>query len=100
MVASSEQHSAPVMVSKPAIAQARSNHPGAPDNRAVSAEVIKIPEPIIEPTTIIVASTGPSVRIRPDCDGWSLTWKILAREQLHLLFPIGVATRERNRPLQ
>src|ERR1051326_8976434 len=69
MVASSEQHNAPVMVSNPAKAHARSNHPGAPLNRDDSAEVIKMPDPIIEPITIIVASIGPSARIRLEDDG-------------------------------
>src|SRR6478672_7919428 len=64
MVANSEQHSAPVIVHKPAIAQASSNQPGAPLNRDDSAEVIKMPEPIIEPMTIMVASIGPSARTR------------------------------------
>src|SRR5262245_6287217 len=71
MVASSEQHSAPVIVSNPAIAHARSSQPGAPLSLDDSADVIKIPEPIIEPITIIVASIGPSVRTRPDC--WRLS---------------------------
>src|ERR1700756_5316149 len=70
MVASSEQQSAPVIVSSPATAQARSNQPGAPLSRDDSAEVIKIPEPIIEPITIMVASTGPSARTRPVDDRW------------------------------
>src|SRR5437899_6336213 len=65
MVASSEQHNAPVIVSKPATVHASSNHPGAPLKREVSAEVIKIPDPIIDPMTIMVASMGPSVRTRP-----------------------------------
>src|SRR4029453_8663225 len=65
MVASSEQQRAPVIVNKPAIAHARSNQPGAPLSRDDSAEVIKIPEPIIEPITIMVASIGPSVRTSP-----------------------------------
>src|SRR5437762_839591 len=64
MVASSEQHNAPVIVSKPAIAHASRSHPGAPFNRDDSAEVIKIPDPIIEPITIVVASIGPSARTR------------------------------------
>src|SRR5881396_2456078 len=62
MVASSEQQSAPVMVSSPATAQASSSQPGAPINRADSADVMKIPDPIIEPTTIMVASIGPRAR--------------------------------------
>src|SRR5213596_2777217 len=69
MVASSEQHNAPVIVSKPAIAHARSSQPGAPLSRDDSADVIKIPEPIIDPITIIVASIGPSARTRPDPRG-------------------------------
>src|ERR1700756_1563064 len=69
MVASSEQQSAPVIVSSPATAQARSNQPGAPLNRDDSADVIKIPEPIIEPITIMVASIGPSARTRPALRG-------------------------------
>src|SRR5438552_9507681 len=64
MVASPAQHSAPVIVIKPATAQASNNQPGAPIKRADSAEVIKIPEPIIEPITIIVASIGPRARTR------------------------------------
>src|SRR5215211_7797747 len=61
MAASSAQHSAPVIVSTPASAQAISNQPGEPTSRDDSADTMKIPEPIIEPTTIIVASS----RLRP-----------------------------------
>jgi hypothetical protein len=50
------------MVIRPDKAQAMSSQPGAPTNRADSAEVMKIPEPIIDPTTIIAASTVPSSR--------------------------------------
>src|SRR5713226_10657561 len=67
MVASSEQQRPPVIVSKPATAHASSNHPGAPINRDDSADVIKMPEPIIEPITIMVASIGPRARTRPLC---------------------------------
>src|SRR5213076_1818081 len=72
MVASSEQQSAPVMVSKPAKAHPSSNQPGAPLNRDDSADVIKMPEPIIDPMTIIIASIGPSPRTRPDCGRLSI----------------------------
>src|SRR5678815_1108898 len=61
IAASSAQHSAPVMVSTPASAQATSSQPGEPTRRDDSADVMKIPDPIIEPTTIIVASS----RLRP-----------------------------------
>src|SRR5438046_6757518 len=65
MVASSEQQRAPVIVNNPATAHARSNQPGAPLSRDDSAEVMKMPEPIIEPITIIVASIGPSAPTSP-----------------------------------
>src|SRR6266542_3880711 len=82
MVASSEQHNAPVIVSKPAIAHARSSQPGAPLSRDDSADVIKIPEPIIDPITIMVASIGPSARTSPDC--WRLSILLLtARTGAH-----------------
>src|SRR4051794_13394860 len=50
------------MVIKPAMTHVRSSHPGAPMSRVDSAETMKIPEPIIEPTTIMVASTRPRTR--------------------------------------
>src|SRR5207253_3147982 len=56
MVASSEQQSAPVIVNKPAIAHANSNQPGAPLNRDDSAEVMKMPEPTIDPIPIMDAN--------------------------------------------
>src|SRR5215471_8097338 len=64
IVANSEQHSAPVIVSKPARPQASNSQPGAPLNRDDSADTMKMPDPIIEPTTIMVASIGPSARTR------------------------------------
>src|SRR5437879_12292008 len=53
-----------VIYNKPAIPHASSSQPGAPLSRDDSADVIKIPDPIIEPITIIVASIGPSARTR------------------------------------
>src|SRR5438132_13647274 len=76
MVASSEQQSAPVIVINPATAQATSSQPGAPINRADSAEVIKTPEPIIDPITIMVASSGPSMRTSPACGRSSILFFI------------------------
>src|SRR2546423_15353182 len=64
-VASSEQQSTPVTVSKPASAHESNSQPGAPLNRDDSADTMKIPDPIIEPITIVVASIGPSARTRP-----------------------------------
>src|SRR5690349_10075574 len=64
IAASSAQQSAPVIVSTPASAHATSSHPGEPTRREDSAEVMKMPEPIIDPTTIIVASSRLSPRTR------------------------------------
>src|SRR2546423_11620122 len=69
IAASSEQQSAPVIVITPATVQARISQPGAPVRRDDSADARKIPEPIIEPTTIIVASSGPRRRTNP-CSSW------------------------------
>src|SRR4030095_12280102 len=63
IAASSAQQSAPVIVSTPASAHAASSQPGDATNRDDSAEVIKIPDPIIDPTTIIVASSRLKPRI-------------------------------------
>src|SRR6266566_7667333 len=62
MAANSAQHNAPVIVRTPASAHATSNQPGDPINREDSAEVIKMPEPIMEPTTIMLASITPRPR--------------------------------------
>src|SRR5207244_1224933 len=52
----------PVTVISPESPQAASSQPGDPTSRADSAEVMKIPDPIIDPITIIVASVSPSPR--------------------------------------
>src|SRR6266850_452763 len=62
IAASSAQQRAPVIVRTPASAQATSSQPGAPTSREDSAETMKIPEPIMEPTTIMVASSKPRPR--------------------------------------
>jgi hypothetical protein len=61
MAASSAQHNAPDIVMTPANAHATNNQPGEPIRRELSADVMKMPDPIIEPITIIV----PSTRVRP-----------------------------------
>jgi hypothetical protein len=53
-----------VSVRKPAITQARSSQPELPTSRAISAATIKMPEPIIEPATIMVESKRPRPRVR------------------------------------
>src|SRR5436853_7923576 len=46
--------------------QAISSPPADPVCRAISAETMKMPDPIIEPTTIIVESKRPRPRMKPD----------------------------------
>ncbi len=48
IAASSAQQSAPVIVITPARAQATRSQPGEPTKRADSADVMKMPDPIIE----------------------------------------------------
>src|ERR1700733_15087313 len=48
--------------------QASSRPPVDPESRAISAETMKMPEPIIEPTTMVVESNRPRPRTKPeDC---------------------------------
>src|SRR5207249_1470625 len=100
MVASSEQHNAPVMVSKPATAHASSSQPGAPLNRDDSAEVIKMPDPIIEPITIIVASIGPRAWNQPSVIQVITIAKNFARDSQTMRLAgagkLGVVRREQN----
>jgi len=49
--------SAPIRVTTPDTAHTSSKNPGACTSRRISAETMKIPEPIIEPTTSAVASS-------------------------------------------
>src|SRR5215207_1746340 len=51
------------MVSTPVTTPATSSQPGLPTWRAMSAGTMKMPEPIIDPTTTIVASYRPSPRL-------------------------------------
>src|SRR3954452_19662948 len=53
---------APETVISPVRAQARMSQPGAPTSRADSADVMKMPEPIIAPMTSMVASSTPMSR--------------------------------------
>src|SRR3954453_5223603 len=63
------------MVIKPAITHATSTPPGPVMSRVDSAETMKIPEPIIDPTTIMMASRRPSVRTNPGSPG-GLPWLV------------------------
>ena len=46
------------MVSTPAIAQAANNQPGAPTSAEDFADTMKMPEPTMDPITIMVASSN------------------------------------------
>src|SRR5438067_2290508 len=54
--------SAPTTVSRPVTIQAPSSHPGLPMVRAMSADTMKMPDPIIAPMTTIVESYRPRPR--------------------------------------
>src|SRR5579863_8396419 len=62
MAASSPYDNAAVTVNTPVTSQATSSQPGLPTRRLMSADTMKMPEPIIAPTTTIVASKRPSPR--------------------------------------
>jgi hypothetical protein len=50
-------------VSTPATIHATRSHPGAPTLRDISADTMKMPDPIIDPTTTIVESKRPRPRV-------------------------------------
>ena len=56
------------MVSTPVMIQATSKPPAEPVCREISADTMKIPEPIIDPTTIMVESNNPRPRTKPESD--------------------------------
>src|SRR6185369_7030421 len=47
----------------PVITQEASNQPGLPTLRDISADTMKMPEPIIDPATSMVESNSPRVRV-------------------------------------
>jgi hypothetical protein len=55
---------AAIMVITPVIAQTIINQPALPTFLTISALTIKIPEPIIEPATTIVASNNPKLGLK------------------------------------
>src|SRR5207247_10310449 len=63
IAASSPYDSAPTTVRMPVMTQATSSQPGLPLSRAICADTMKMPEPIIEPTTTMVESYRPSPRL-------------------------------------
>ena len=56
------------------ITHAASNQPGEPSVRDMSAETIKMPEPIIDPITIIVESYKPRPRVNSVSCAGALTF--------------------------
>jgi hypothetical protein len=90
MAASSPYDSAAPTVSRPVMIHTTNSHPGEPTWRAMSAETMKMPEPIIDPATIIVESSSPSPRMNPSlvCCSISATSVAIgslkcARTQIH-----------------
>src|SRR5688572_4249595 len=53
-----------MMVMKPVMSHTAINHPALPTFRTISALTINIPEPIIDPATIMVASIKPRERLK------------------------------------
>jgi hypothetical protein len=60
------------MVMNPVMSHTASSQPALPTLRTMSALTMKIPEPIIEPATIIVASRR--VRLGLNSDGADMCW--------------------------
>ena len=61
--------SAAITVSAPVTPHTTSSQPAEPTNRAMSAETMKTPEPIIEPATSIVESSKPRPLMKPPLRG-------------------------------
>jgi hypothetical protein len=53
------------MVIKPVVNQTTISNPGLFTCREMSADTMKMPEPIIDPATIMVASSGPRLLTNP-----------------------------------
>jgi hypothetical protein len=69
---------AAIKVINPVMSQTAIIQPALPTFRVMSALTIKIPEPIIEPATIIVASSKPSEGLNPcEVSGIS-SWFVLS----------------------
>src|SRR5258706_13252600 len=98
MAANSPYESAAATVSNPLMTQAASSPPVDPVWRAISAETMKIPEPIIDPTTIMVESNKPRPRTNPD-DSVSVTTPSITSEDVGSdIAPLLFNSRERQSP--
>jgi hypothetical protein len=69
MAANSPYDNAAASVSTPAMIHDSSNQPVLPTSLAISPATMKIPDPIIEPATIMVESKSP--RLRFSSRGWT-----------------------------
>src|SRR5712671_6645868 len=98
MAANSPYESAAATVSNPLMTQAASSPPVDPVWRAISAETMKIPEPIIDPTTIMVESNKPRPRTNPD-DSVSVTIGSITSVDIGSdIAPLLFNSRERQSP--
>jgi len=75
MAASSPKARAPTIVRNPVAIQVIRSPAGEPSCRATSAETMKMPEPIMEPITSIVASRRPSPWTSSTGRGGSEGWR-------------------------
>src|ERR1700740_1027827 len=62
-----------MVVIKPVANQTTSSKPGLPTCRAMPAEKMKMPEPIIEPATIMLASGRPRLLTSPESTAGAAT---------------------------
>jgi len=92
MAASSPYESDAIKVSRPVTSQTTNNHPGAPTCRAMMAETMKIPEPIIEPATSIVESSKPS----PRTNFSSVTAGVAVMLSFKRIYPLACRVPSRN----
>src|SRR6266542_677026 len=74
IAASSPYARAPNIVTIPATTQASSSHSGEPTVRPMSAETMKMPEPIIDPATSIVASVRVIALTNPRLESFVVVW--------------------------
>src|SRR5260370_16452957 len=98
MAANSPYESAAATVSNPLMTQAASSPPVDPVWRAISAETMKIPEPIIDPTTIMVESNKPRPRTNPDDSVLVTTPSITSVDVGSDIAPLLFNSRERQSP--
>ena len=72
-----------MIVNTPVTAHTTSSQPDEPTNRAISADTMKMPEPIIEPATSMVESSKPNPLTNFSASGgWSLDAVSLIRSHL------------------